>query len=238
MRASLPSPSTSWACSMHSRAGEPSARRIERPPRVALADRLRARSVVPRLRTALRGQRLPPAAQRVVVVRARVEDLVAVVVLGPVRAVRVVGVEGELQDHHPREPQVVAQARDRRGDDAQVLGDQRQRPELGPLPRRTPRAPGRAPNGRARHRERRRARPRRRRSRGSGRCARRRTARTCAAAAAPTSGSACAGAPASRRCGLPHSWPLSVKRSGGAPATAPVRNSSGWARWSALPGAT
>ena len=43
---------------------------------------------------------------------------------------RVVGVEAELHDDHPREAERAAQALDRLGDDAEVLGDQRQRAEL------------------------------------------------------------------------------------------------------------
>ena len=45
---------------------------------------------------------------------------------GPVRAARVVGVEAELQHDHARVAEPVAQPLDRRRDDAQVLGDQRQ----------------------------------------------------------------------------------------------------------------
>ena len=72
-----------------------------RPPRLGLLD---AAGGDLRRRGARRGaQRLPPAAQRVVVVRARVDDAVLLVVLEPVRAVRVVGIEAELHDDHPRE---------------------------------------------------------------------------------------------------------------------------------------
>ncbi len=75
-------------------------------------------------------QRLKPAAQRVVVVRARVDDAVRFMVLEAVRAVRVLGVEAELDDHHAGEAERLAQPRDRLGDDAEILRDHRQRPEL------------------------------------------------------------------------------------------------------------
>jgi hypothetical protein len=48
------------------------------------------------------------------------------VVLQAVRAVRVVGIEAELHDDHPGEAELAAQPVDGLGDDAEVLGDDRQ----------------------------------------------------------------------------------------------------------------
>ena len=80
-------------------------------------------------RAQLAAERVVPAARGVVVVRPGVDDLVLAVVGEPVRAVRV-GVERVLHDRHPRVAEAVAQPLDGRGDDAEVLGDQRQLPEL------------------------------------------------------------------------------------------------------------
>ena len=103
-----------------------------------------------RLRRAARGvgQRRPPAGQRVVVVRARVDDAVGHVVLEAVRPVRVVGIEAPLHDDHAREAELTAQPRHGGGDDAEVLGDDRQLAELRARRRRTPPGPARAPSAR------------------------------------------------------------------------------------------
>ena len=115
MRASEPSPSTSWACTIATRAGDANARRISahhgsRSPTPAAATArvdLGAR--------ALRQQRLVPAAHRVVVVRARVDDPVLDVV-GAAGGGRAGSsrVEAELQHDHARQAEAVAQALDRR----------------------------------------------------------------------------------------------------------------------------
>jgi len=72
-------------------------------------------------------ERLPPAARRVVVVRAGVDDGIDFVV---VRQVGVAGiaVEGELQDAHPRQTDRLPQGIHFRRDDPEVLGNDRQAP--------------------------------------------------------------------------------------------------------------
>ena len=69
------------------------------------------------------------AAQRVGVVRRRVDDLPLAMVLEPVR-VRLRPAERPEQDDHPGEAELVAQRLDVRGDHAEVLGDHGQRAEL------------------------------------------------------------------------------------------------------------
>ncbi len=71
------------------------------------------------------GRVLVPAQRRVVVVCAREHDLVGNLVVGEVR-VRFVVAESELEDGHPRITQLVTQRTDRRGDQAQVLHDNRE----------------------------------------------------------------------------------------------------------------
>ena len=184
-------------------------------------------------------ERLAPAAHRVVVVRAGVDDALLDVVLEAVRRVRLVGLEGRTAA--PACPGSPSESR--RRSTAGVITP-RSSATSGSAAELPPggverRAPGAAPPAtRARRRARPRARPSRRRSRGSGRSARGRRARRCAAAARPTSGSRGAAAPASRRAGCPRAGPCRCRRPGGAPATTPSRNSSGCARWSALSGAT
>src|SRR5262249_62307167 len=51
-------------------------------------------------------------------------------VAGTMGAVRVLGIEGKLQDDHAREPKLDAQSIDGGGDYAQVLGDECKRPQL------------------------------------------------------------------------------------------------------------
>ncbi len=70
-----------------------------------------------------------PAQGGVVVVRPRVVHGVRADVLRLVRIVRVV-VEGELQHRHPGEVELPAQGRDLGGDDAEILGHQRNRAHL------------------------------------------------------------------------------------------------------------
>ena len=154
-----------------------------------------------------------PAAHRVVVVRAGVDDAVLDVVGSG--GARCAGrrVEAELQHDHAREAELVAQPLDGGRDDAEVLGDQRQlarasrgrgverRARPGPRCQRPPARVARPP-----------APPSRRRSRGSGRSARGRRARTCAGSARSTSGSRAAAAPASRRAGCPTAGPCRCRR--------------------------
>ena len=73
-----------------------------------------------------RRDRRVPAADRVAVVRAGVDDLVDRVVLRDVDGVLLARGEAELQHGHARQAQRLAQPRHRRGDHAEVLGDQRQ----------------------------------------------------------------------------------------------------------------
>ena len=159
MRASLPSPRTSWAGHAQ-RAGERSASSIT-PSTVGLVDaRPSARARGP--------ERLPPAAQRVVVVRARVDDPWSRWWSG-----RCGPAGGRSKPNCrtacPGSPASVAQALDRRRDDAEVLRDQRQ---LASSSRRVEDTrPGAPPWPRRGRRPRRRARPSRRRTRGSGRSA-------------------------------------------------------------------
>ena len=75
-------------------------------------------------------ERVPPPAGRVVVVRPRVDDAVLAVRVRPVRVVRKL-VEAELEHVHPGEAELVPQPDDRLGDHAEILGDQRQRAQLG-----------------------------------------------------------------------------------------------------------
>ena len=123
IRASEPSPSTSWVCTIASSAREENASSISRQCGSSPASPIWASTRA----AAVRRQRAVPAQQRVVVVGARVDDLVLAVVGEVVRRVRV-RVEVVLQDRHPRVAEAVAQALDRRGDDAEVLGDQRPAP--------------------------------------------------------------------------------------------------------------
>ena len=147
------------------------------------------------------------------------------------------GSKPNWSDDHARQPEAVAQALDRRRDHAEVLGDQRQlavqRARRG-VEHRAPRPALPAPAQRVLARAP--APPSRRRSRGSGRCARGRRARTCAAAARPTSGSRGAASRASRRAGCPTAGPCRCRRRAACRRRAPAWNSSGCARWSALPG--
>ena len=70
-----------------------------------------------------------PAQRRVVVVRAGVDDAVVLVHVGQVRVVALAA-EGELQDAHARQAEALAQRHDVVGDDAEILGDDRQVAEL------------------------------------------------------------------------------------------------------------
>jgi hypothetical protein len=91
------------------------------------------------------GQRLVPAAHGVVVVGAGVDDLVLAVVLRPVRPLRVVGIEPPLEDRHAGQPEPLPQPLDGRGDDPEVLRDQRQIAVERPRGRVERRAAGSAP---------------------------------------------------------------------------------------------
>jgi hypothetical protein len=78
----------------------------------------------------LGGQRRVPAEDGVVVVRPGVHDGVLAVVHRRVHVRRIVGAEPELEHDHARVAERGAQPLDRSGDDAEVLGDHRQLPEL------------------------------------------------------------------------------------------------------------
>src|SRR5215213_10876487 len=77
------------------------------------------------------GARAVPTDRRVVVVGAGVDELPLAVVPGEVRVARV-AVERELEDRHPRQLELVAEPLDGRRDHSQILGDDRQRAEIGP----------------------------------------------------------------------------------------------------------
>ena len=177
----------------------PSPRAPARRARAGSAPTTARRSRIPRARelgvderrASRRVERLDTSRARVVVVGARCRR--------PGRSTwfsrrcglsRLVRVEAELQHDHPGQAELVAQPLDRRRDHAEVLGDQRQRRRARARAASNSARPGprrqRPPTAR---RVRPRAPPSRRRSRGSGRSARGRTARACAAAARPTSGS-------------------------------------------------
>ena len=90
-----------------------------------------------------RVQGLQPAAGGVLVMGGGVDDAVGGVVGQAMDAAGLVGVHAELDDEHPGQPHLPAQPLDGLGDDAEVLGHQRQRIQLGPLQRpeqRDPRA--------------------------------------------------------------------------------------------------
>ncbi len=125
MRASEPSPSTSWVCTIATLGARGERERDQPPVRV----RRRRPIWASTSRAAVVRQRAVPAQQRVVVVGAGVDDLVLAMVREVVRRVRV-RVEVVLQDRHAREAEAVAQALHRRGDDAEVLRDQGQLAEL------------------------------------------------------------------------------------------------------------
>ena len=132
------------------------ARAAERPP-PGPSSIPASRSSRPTSRRRGSSSTVPPAAQRVVVVRAGVDDAGA---RGGSRAGagrRVVGVEAELQHDHAREAEPVAQPAHGRRDHAEVLGDRAgARPSRGrarveqraprPARQRPPRA-SRAPGG-------------------------------------------------------------------------------------------
>ena len=155
-------------------------------------------------------------------------------------ALGLVRVEAELQHDHAR----AGRATSRRRVTAGVITPRSsaisgRSPELARAPRRTPRGPGprtqRPPRRVARAA---RAPPSRPRSRGSGRCARGRRARTCAAGARPTSGSA---ARAQRRPVVERVAPQLALRGEGVGRHAGhdvVAEQLGQRAWSALPGAT
>ena len=233
MRALLPRPSRSCTGTIAVRAREASASRASSqlgssssmPGGARGGERAVARGV---------GRQLPPGERRVVVVRPRVGD--AVLARPSIGSPRPPGA-GTAAPTMPGQPELVAQPLDRRRDHAEVLGDQRQLAELAPRPRRRARGPG----------------PRRQLpSSAVSRAARHRPVRDEAAevvdprrvdelerapeALDPPAVAGRAQRAASRRAGCPRAGPSSLQSSGGTPATAPSRNSSGSARWSALPG--
>ena len=81
-------------------------------------------------RRPLAGWASKPADRRVVIVRSRIDDAVARVIVRPkVWRLRIVP-ECELQDPHPGKTEFVAERLDRRSDHTQVLGDERHLSEL------------------------------------------------------------------------------------------------------------
>ena len=157
-------------------------------------------------------ERLVPAAQRVVVVRAGVGDPVLAVVGDVVHVAGRARHPAELEHDHAGQAERVAQPLDRRRDDAQVLGDDRQRAERRARVVEQRAARARGASGPPARGARRAAPTSRRRSRGSGRSVPGRRARTSAPAARPTSGSRCAAARASRRAGCPTAGPCRCRR--------------------------
>ena len=182
------------------------------------------------------GQGLPPAARRVVVVRAGVDDAVLLVVVG--WCVELGSSKPNWSTTMPGKPSDRAQALDGLGDDAEVLGDDVELAELALRSAEQRAPPALGPSGRRRRRALPPAPPSRRRTRGSGRSASCRPSRTCAAAARPTTGSGGGATRASRRPGCPRAGPSRCRRRAARPACSPGRNSSGHVRWSAPPGAT
>ena len=208
--------------------GEPDQRPLRRPLAHAVARRSSASTSA---RTAS-GERLVPAAHRVVVVRAGVDDdVLGVVAPGWCTCPGLAGVEAELQDDHARVARATRAAASTGGvitpRSSAISGSAPSAVEGG-VERRAPR-PALPAAAQARG-ARRAAPPSRRRSRGSGRSARGRRARTCGGSARSTSGSPRRRSAGQSYSGLPHSWPLSVNASGGTPATASARKSSGCAR--------
>ena len=210
IRASLPSPSTSWAWTIASVALVAEARSI--------SDQCGSAGSRP-VAAWRAGRGAPPAERRVQVVRPGVDDDAARVMFSGVR-VGGPAAEAELEHRHARQPELVAQTRDGRSDDPEVLEDQGQRPELGlgraedrragaalPEPARWRSAPSRAP-------------PSRRRSRGNGRPAPGRRARSCGGTAPTHQRYRAAAAPASHRGGCPRAGPW-AERVGRRAATRP-----------------
>ena len=205
IRASEPRPSTSWAWIMARRAGEEkaSATRSHHTSRVR-AGTLRVDQRPAVVRAASRTSRAACRCRACPCRRpgARGGCARSCVLRGSSRR------EAELEHGHAREPELVAQAVDGGGDDAEVLGDQRELAQRARARRRTARRPGpRCQRPAQRVARALRHRPVGRRSRGSGRCGRGRTARRCAPAARPTSGSRAAAAPASGTAGCPTAGP-------------------------------
>ena len=131
----------------------------------------------------------------------------------------------------PGRPSSSRSRADGRSDHAEVLGDERKRSRRARArapSRRTPRDRARAASGRRARCASRPAPPSTPRNHGSGRSGRGRTARASVAAVRSTSGSGARRSAGQSYSGLPHSCPLAANASGGAPATRPVWNSSGW----------
>ena len=103
------------------------------PPRLALDNPKTSKRTIHKRTLTHRQTGIPPP-RRVVIVRARVHDPVLGVVLEPMHAPRRPRVEAELEHDHPRKSERLAKRSDRRRDHAEVLGHDRQRPEL-PLER-------------------------------------------------------------------------------------------------------
>ncbi len=128
MRASLPSPSTSCACTIATARGRGEREPDQRPPGLGARAIPRAGELGLDQRASRGIERLVPAAHRVVVVRARVDDARAR--RGARSGAALSGSSGSKPNCSttiPGSPSDVAQPLDRRGDHAEVLGDQRQR---------------------------------------------------------------------------------------------------------------
>ena len=113
IRASLPSPSTSWAWIIATRAGDAQASRISAHHDCRSAIPARSEGGVDQ-RPAVGVERRVPPARGVVIVGAGVHHPVLDVVVEVVGAVADARVEAELQHHHSRQPELVAQALHRR----------------------------------------------------------------------------------------------------------------------------
>ena len=224
MRASVPRSSTSCSGATASAAREPQA--------TSISDHAGSAGSSPVHVAVGVGERLPPAARRVVVVRARVDDRLLLVVLGQVR-IRRVAAERELEHDHAGEAELAAQPDDRLRDHAEILGDDGELAEL---------ALDRAEHGGARAappaavlrgRLALAAPPSRRRSRGSGRPASGRRARTCGGSARSTSGSRPRASRSSRRAGCPTAGRSPRTGRAARRRRRPAGRGRGCARWSA-----